>query len=231
MITQEEADAINQMNQMFQQFRFGDKLKLLLEQAGGHIIQDDGSDQAKRDKLNFTGAGVSLLDNPANNSTDINIAGGGGGGGGGITELFKVKKNSNQVVANPSVGALVTWDVESFDEGGNFDLANNKFVAPVDGIYFFGGQLFFDYTGDANDHPLWAQLSDGVGLYEQIYHSTLARNEHRAQFTQILQLTAGQDVLVSFSGAAVECTIDVSNLGGAVPDFGTFYGLLVKDLS
>lgn len=197
--------------------------------GGGHTIQDEGSDLTQRTNLNFTGAGVSVSDDSGNDATVVAIA----GDGGGSTETypFRAIKNSNQVVADPSGGALITWDAEAYDPDNVFDVANDKFVAPVDGIYLFGVNLFFDYTGDANDHPLWAQLSDGVGLYCQVYHSLLAANKHRVNASRQLKLDAGEEVFVSFSGTAVECTLDVADLGGALPDFCDFHGMLVKDLT
>lgn len=46
--------------------------------ASGHTIQDNGVSVTQRGRLNFLGTGVSLSDNPANNSTDVTISGGGG---------------------------------------------------------------------------------------------------------------------------------------------------------
>ena len=43
-------------------------------------LQDEGVDLTKREKVNFTGAGVTAVDNPGQNRIDISIPGGGGAG-------------------------------------------------------------------------------------------------------------------------------------------------------
>lgn len=47
----------------------------------GHTIESNTAPMTTRANLNFTGAGVSVTDNPGNSSTDVNIPGGGSGGG------------------------------------------------------------------------------------------------------------------------------------------------------
>jgi hypothetical protein len=46
--------------------------------GGGHTIQDEGTPFSPRSNLNFTGAGVSVADDLANDRTNVTIAGGGG---------------------------------------------------------------------------------------------------------------------------------------------------------
>lgn len=44
--------------------------------SGGHTIQDEGSNLTARTNLNFTGAGVTVTDDSANDQTDVTIPGG-----------------------------------------------------------------------------------------------------------------------------------------------------------
>jgi len=46
--------------------------------ASGHTIQDEGTDRTARTYLNFSGAGVSAVDDSGNDATVVNIAGGAG---------------------------------------------------------------------------------------------------------------------------------------------------------
>ena len=48
-------------------------------QGEGHTIQDEGSDLAKRKKLNFTGAGVTVTDDSGNDASKVTVTSGGGG--------------------------------------------------------------------------------------------------------------------------------------------------------
>ena len=49
---------------------------------------------------------------------------------------FRVSKATNQSISNGTY-TKVTWDSEHWDIGSNFDISNNKFTAPVAGIYHF----------------------------------------------------------------------------------------------
>ena len=57
-----------------------------------------------------------------------------GGGLIGVREatlMFHVVKSSNQSITDQATYVKVSWQTEIIDEGDNFDLGNNKFVAPV----------------------------------------------------------------------------------------------------
>ena len=54
--------------------------------GGGHQIKDEGTAQTQRAGLNFTGGGVTCVDDAANNETDCSIPG--AGPGSGIVELI-----------------------------------------------------------------------------------------------------------------------------------------------
>jgi|APHM01.1.fsa_nt_gi hypothetical protein len=51
-------------------------------------------------------------------------------------------------------GSIVQVDVVEFDSGDNFDLNNNEFVVPLDGLYSVFGQV--DGAGTVN-----AEINDG----------------------------------------------------------------------
>jgi len=85
---------------------------------------------------------------------------------------FHVVKDSTQTVSTATF-TKVTWETEDYDYGSDFDLVNNEFVVPVNGLYLFGGctkidalndqirfvaQLFID-TGGGD--TAWKQGQDG----------------------------------------------------------------------
>ena len=45
----------------------------------------------------------------------------------------------------------ITWDTEYYDIGSNFDLTNNRFVAPVDGVYNFEHQNLAGSNGTVDN--------------------------------------------------------------------------------
>ena len=65
--------------------------------GGGHVIQDEGSDLTQRTNLNFTGAGVSVSDDPGNDATVVNIPNSGGGGLGVQQEVLAGSQSGSDV--------------------------------------------------------------------------------------------------------------------------------------
>lgn len=59
---------------------FGSFLTGALAGSGYSTIEDEGTALPRETALNFTGAGVTATDDPANGRTDVTIPGGGGGG-------------------------------------------------------------------------------------------------------------------------------------------------------
>jgi len=51
---------------------------------------------------------------------------------------------------NAQTGTFV-WTTENYDVGGDFDLANNRFVAPVDGVYLFHHHSLAGSNGNVNN--------------------------------------------------------------------------------
>lgn len=76
---------------------------------------------------------------------------------GNIVTAGRVRKTGQpafRVTANAATTAqtgTIPWDTEYYDIGGNFDLANNRFVAPVDGLYNFEHQNLAGSNGNLNN--------------------------------------------------------------------------------
>lgn len=63
---------------------------------------------------------------------------------------FKVRSNNGTAA---QTGTWV-WTVEDFDQGGDFDLANNRFTAPVDGVYFFSFNVIMGASGSGTNNDI-----------------------------------------------------------------------------
>ena len=63
------------------------------------------------------------------------------------TPSFGVKTTSSEVALADNVYTKVTFSAEEFDNGGGFDLSNNKFVVPSGGA----GDYIFIFNGVARD--------------------------------------------------------------------------------
>ena len=57
---------------------------------------------------------------------------------------------SSDAATNGQTGTI-TWGTEYYDIGGNFNLATNRFVAPVDGLYNFEHQDLAGNNGNVNN--------------------------------------------------------------------------------
>ena len=75
-------------------------------------------------------------------------------GGGAFENIFIADNTGNVAIATGS-WTLVTFNTEVLDQGSDFDLGNDKFIAPSTGKY-----LFFAQTGQ------W--LSSGEGTIQQL---------------------------------------------------------------
>ena len=58
--------------------------------------------------------------------------------------------------SHPKGTGVIPWTAEDYDIGSNFDLANNRFVAPEDGVYYFSHLNLAGANGN---------LNNDVGLY------------------------------------------------------------------
>jgi hypothetical protein len=130
------------------------------------IIQDEGTNLPQRQKLNFTGAGVSCVDNSGNARTDCTFSGGGGG--------------ADQTVREVDGAPAVVAAIEEFDQADGFvvtqpvsgtarvDLANvpDSVLAQITTASKVSGaalSLLGSVPAGAGDLPL-ANLTDGTGF-------------------------------------------------------------------
>ena len=82
-----------------------------------------------------------------------------------------------------SATAVIPWTVEDYDIGSNFDLANNRFVAPVDGVYYFSHLNLAGANGNfENDVGLYIN-----GTYE---NGTRSREDTGSSYWNTYNITA-----------------------------------------
>lgn len=189
-------------------------------------VQDEGSGLTQRATINFTGAGVSCVDNSGSSRTDCTISGGGGGGGATIdstTNLIKGDGAGNGVdtkvaVTSPTTAATMAFSVDNatltFQGTGtvvNRDstdtLTNKTLTQPT----------IADFTNATHTHANTA--TGGPIAYSNITGTPTLYN-------QTIQDEASgltQRATVNFTGAGVTC---VDNAGSTrtdctIPSWGT----------
>ena len=79
-------------------------------------------------------------------------------------QAFEVVKTSAQSISHDTI-TLVTWETAYINNGSNFDLSNEKYTCPTDGMYFFSWGInltdaenakfelggFYFYKNDSHD--------------------------------------------------------------------------------
>ncbi len=82
-----------------------------------------------------------LIDQPEPSATDD----GGPGAlhvGATVNVAFSANKNNTTQSVSALTDTKVTWQAEAYDQGAGFDLAQDRFLAPVDGYYRFNAQVY-----------------------------------------------------------------------------------------
>lgn len=108
---------------------------------------------------------------------------------------FHVNKNAvNQTITRLSWTKL-TWAAEEFDIGSDFDLANNKYVAPSDGYYHF---MCAVYSTDSNNSPTTVFYKNGAACKYAGYHSLPADNVGCEIGSIMIKLSENDEIEVYF---------------------------------
>ena len=92
---------------------------------------------------------------------------------------------------NPKV---LTFDIESYDIGGNYDTGNGKFIVPINGIYHFDVNIYASEIEAATWISTWLFV-DGAQASRTITDPQGGRYG-APWLSDNLQLTAGQEVEV-----------------------------------
>ena len=108
------------------------------------------------------------------------------------SSAFWVYKSTLQSTSS-GVVVTVTWDTEDFDIGGDFNLTNNRYEAPVNGIYHFDALLSWDTGTAANHLELQIKINKGLKVQGSVVAPTATA---RTNAGVTLKLNAGDTVTV-----------------------------------
>jgi len=103
-----------------------------------------------------------------------------------------------------------TYGTELFDRNNDYDISNNKFTAPVSGLYQFNIKIRAEsvtsnqyivtflmepgYTGNGGAGSLNASRSTADVIYSQTYNIRHATTYNTLEANALLYLTSGQEV-------------------------------------
>ncbi len=115
--------------------------------------------------------------------------------GSGGSSAFTVVKTAHQSAAN---GAIVTWDLALNNVGDDFDLTNNRYVAPSDGVYHFSYEILGQNNTNTSNYRVYKNgVNTGIASYGGAGGSVVHRQSD-ASF--ILKLTAGDQIDIRAAG-------------------------------
>ena len=137
--------------------------------------------------------------------------------------MFDVSATASQSISHSTI-TKITFDTENADINSDFDLSNNKFIAPVAGKYLFDVLLTFSTMGEgAGIGLLWYK---GGSVYRVGYHQSLDDNiTTTLNSTVIFNLAASDEIEVyAFQGSGGTETIgDASNVGSPSADNSNYW--------
>tara|TARA_X000001388_G_scaffold70816_1_gene60231 strand:- start:292 stop:1266 length:975 start_codon:yes stop_codon:yes gene_type:complete len=137
--------------------------------------------------------------------------------------MFDVNATASQSLSSGTI-TKITFDTENADINSDFDLSNNKFIAPVAGKYLFDVLLTFSMMGEgAGIGLLWYK---GGSVYRVGYHQSPDDNiTTTLNSTVIFNLAASDEIEVyAFQGSGGTETIgDASNVGSPSADNSNYW--------
>lgn len=142
--------------------------------------------------------------------------------------------SSGQAISNTTV-TTIDLDTNHFDPGGNFDTSTNAYTVPVDGIYYFHGQVLWQAAsvfnaGERTDLRLYR---DSTHL-AQVTKIIIPEDASGASFTAFLhiqmnglvELTAGQEMTMRIYQDTGVTQYLYS--GGGASTYTSFSGYLIQ---
>lgn len=119
--------------------------------------------------------------------------------------IFAAYRNAALNIA--SSVAAIPFDTEHFDIGGNFNTANGKFTAPVDGYYTFYAGLLASYA--AGNHVYFGMLKNDAE-YKRYGESDKAAGNQTDGVCMTIYLDAGDTAALYFSCNATRAVLVAS---------------------
>jgi hypothetical protein len=137
--------------------------------------------------------------------------------------MFDVSATASQSISSSTI-TKITFDTENADINSDFDLSNNKFIAPVAGKYLLQAYLTFStMVAGAGIGLLWYKEGS---VYRTGYHQSTEINiTHSLSSTVIFNLAALDEIeIYVFQGSGSTETIgDATNVGSVSADNSNYW--------
>ena len=140
-----------------------------------------------------------------------------------LQPMFDVSATASQSLSSGTI-TKITFDTENADINSDFDLSNNKFIAPVAGKYLLQAYLTFSTMGAGSGIGLLWYKEGSV--YRTGYHQSTEINiTHSLSSTVIFNLAALDEIeIYAFQGSGSTETIgDATNVGSVSADNSNYW--------
>src|SRR5210317_2314547 len=112
------------------------------------------------------------------------------GAGGSNTPTFRAKLNSNQTISN-GTNTIITFPIEEFDVGSNYDTSNGKFTPTTAGKYFLYCKLKVEISGGIVYMEFRKNGSNVHSNYQNV--SSRPSGDHTIQLSTIQSANGSSD--------------------------------------
>ncbi len=135
---------------------------------------------------------------------------------------FRAFIPSNLTEADYTSGTTqITFPSESYDIGGNYNTGNGKFIVPITGLYHF--HVNFYVSGITGATFTSAYLFVGTNEVSRTVNDPSSTGNYAISVvTDVLQLTAGQEVTAHFSVGSDNTVIIHGQANGAISYFSGY---------
>ena len=103
----------------------------------------------------------------------------------------------------------ILFDVESYDIGGDFDLANSKFIAPVAGYYSVNASVGFEHCVASTRHLVTVKRN-GTEIMRSETHTGIGLEDLTGNVSDVVYLTASQYIEV-YANTIDNSTTDIAD--------------------
>jgi hypothetical protein len=95
-------------------------------------------------------------------------------------------------------GDTLTWDNSEVNRGGGFDLLNNTFIAPQDGLYYFHADILGQEDSEDGSYRIW---KDGANTKYASFAGYDMNGHRQSVMSAVMDLKAGNKIDIRTVGA------------------------------
>ena len=137
---------------------------------------------------------------------------------------WSVTTSTSQTLTTANTFQTVTFDTETVDVGGHFDLANNKYVVPVSGLYQVNVIVNYIGSGDSVRYISTALYIGTTKFVESVTH--LSNETNNGDYATgvicgIYNFTANDELTVQTT-SALSGELQINAIQPGMPQFSGF---------